>query len=107
MSPRKVQLDWKIGVKHCPCGQPNHLDETHCVNCGFGFGGAQPRQTFKMRGVYRFQLLTTLALYLTLYLSSPGVPTQQSLALAQSTQANFETVQNRLLTLTSAVDWQK
>lgn len=113
MSPRKVQLDWKIGIKHCPCGQPNHLDETHCVNCGFGFGGARPhqprqrRRPFKMRRVYRFLLLTTLALYLTLYLSSPGIPTQQSLALAQSTQTNIETVQDRFLALTSAVDWQK
>ncbi len=113
MSPKKVQVDWKIGVKHCPCGQPNHLDETHCVNCGFGFGGARPRQPrqrsrpFKMRRVYRFLLLTTLALYLTLYLSSPGIPAQQSITLSQSTQTNIETVQNRLLSLTSAVDWQK
>ena len=109
MSPRKVQVDWKIGIKHCPCGQPNHLDETHCVKCGFGFGSesARPRQPFKMRRVYRFLLLTALALYLTLYLSSPGIPTQQTIALAQTTHANIETIQNRLLALTSTVDWQK
>ena len=49
----------------------------------------------------------TLAICLSLFLSRPRVATQQSIALAQSTQANIETVQNRLLSLTSAVDWQK
>ena len=109
MSPRKVQLDWKIGIKHCPCGQPNHLDETHCVKCGFGFGSASPRsrQPFKMRRVYRFLFLTALVTYLTLYLSSPRIPTLQTIALAQTTEANIEIIQNRLLALTSAVDWQK
>ena len=109
MSPRKVQLDWKIGIKHCPCGQPNHLDETHCVKCGFGFESASPRsrQPFKMRRVYRFLFLTALVTYLTLYLSSPRIPTLQTIALAQTTEANIEIIQNRLLALTSAVDWQK
>ena len=65
------------------------------------------RQPFKMRRVYRFLLLTALALYLTLYLSSPKIPTQQSIALAQTTQANIEILQARLLSLTSTVDWQK
>ena len=109
MSPRKVQLDWKIGIKHCPCGQPNHLDETHCVKCGFGFESASPRsrQPFKMRRVYRFLFLTALVTYLILYLSSPRIPTLQTIALAQTTEANIEIIQNRLLALTSAVDWQK
>ena len=60
-----------------------------------------------MRQVYRFLLLTTLAAYLIFFLSSPGIPTQQSIALAQSTEANIETVQARLLALTSAVDWRQ
>ena len=47
MSPRKVQVDWKIGIKQCPCGQPNHLDETHCVRCGLGFAGAQQSSAFQ------------------------------------------------------------
>ena len=107
MSPRKLQVDWNTGSKHCPCGQPNHLDETHCVKCGFGLAGARSRQPFRMRRVYRFLILTTLAAYLIFYLSSPGIPTQQAIALAQSTQANIETVQARLLALTSAVDWRQ
>ena len=106
MSPKKVQLDWKIGIKQCPCGQPNHLDETHCVRCGSGFGGARSRQPFKMRRLYRFALLTTLAIYLTLYLSSPTISIQQSTALAQNTKANLETIENRLLALPTVLDWR-
>ena len=106
MSPRKVQVDWKIGIKHCPCGQPNHLDETHCVKCGLGIGGARPRQPFRLRRLFGFVLLTTLAIYLTLYLSGLRISKQQSIALAQNTKANLETVENRLLALTSALDWR-
>ena len=106
MSPRKVQVDWKIGLKHCPCGQPNHLDETHCVRCGLGFGGARSRQPFRIRRLFRFVLLTTLAIYLTLFLSGSRISLQQSIALAQNTKANLETVENRLLALTSALDWR-
>ncbi len=106
MSPRKVQLDWKIGIKQCPCGQPNHLDETHCVRCGSGFGAARSRQPFKMRRLYRFALLTALAIYLTLYLSSPTISIQQSTALAQNTKANLETIENRLLALPAVLDWR-
>ncbi len=106
MSPRKVQLDWKIGIKHCPCGQPNHLDETHCVRCGLGFGAARSRQPFRMRRLYRFALLTTLAIYLTLYLSSPSISIQQSTALAQNTKENVETIANRLLALPTVLDWK-
>ena len=106
MSPRKVQLDWKIGIKHCPCGQPNHLDETQCVRCGLGFGGARSRQPFRMRRLYRFALLTALAIYLTLYLSSPTISIQQSTALAQNTKANLETIENRLLALPTVLDWR-
>ena len=107
MSSRKVQVDWNIGSKHCPCSQPNHLDETHCVKCGSGLGGARTRQLFRMRQVYRFLLLTTLAAYLIFFLSSPGIPTQQSIALTQSTEANIESMQARLLALTSVVDWRQ
>ena len=106
MSPKKVQLDWKIGIKHCPCGQPNHLDETHCVRCGLGFGGARSSQPFRMRRLYRFALLTALAIYLTLYLSSPTISIQQSTALAQNTKANLETIENRLLALPTVLDWR-
>ncbi len=106
MSPKKVQLDWKIGIKQCPCGQPNHLDETHCVRCGTGFGAARSRRPFKMRRLYRFALLTALAIYLTLYLSSPTISTQQSTALAQNTKANIETIENRLLALPTVLDWR-
>ena len=106
MSPRKVQVDWKFGVKHCPCGQPNHLDETHCVRCGLGFGGARSRQPFRMRRLFRFVLLATLAIYLTLFLSSSSISVQQSIALAQNTKADLETVENRLLALPSVLDWR-
>lgn len=107
MSPRKVQADWKIGIIHCSCGQPNCLDETHLVSCGFGFSGARSRQPFRIRRLLRIVLLTTVAICLTLFLSSPRVSTQHSIALDQSAKANIETVQNRLLALTSAVDWQE
>ena len=106
MSPTKVQLDWKIGIKHCPCGQPNHLDETQCVRCGLEFGGARSRRPFKMRRLYRFVFLTTLAIYLTFYLSSPTISIQQSTALAQNTKANLETIENRLLALPTVLDWR-
>ena len=106
MSPRKVQVDWKIGIKYCPCGQPNHLDETHCVKCGFGIGGARSRQPFRLRRLFRFVFLTTLAIYLTLYLSGSRISIQQSIALVQNTKANLESIENRLLALTSALDWR-
>ena len=106
MSPRKTQVDWKIGIKQCPCGQPNHLHETHCVRCGFGFAGARSRRPFRMRRLFRFALLTTLAVYLTFYLSSPTISLQQSTALAQTTKANLETIENQLLALTTALNWR-
>lgn len=106
MTPRKVQVDWKIGIKQCPCGQPNHLHETHCVRCGAGFGGTRSRQPFKVRRLFRFALLTTLAVYLTFYLSSPTISLQQSTVLAQNTRANLETIENQFLTLTTALSWR-
>ena len=106
MTPRKEQVDWKIGIKQCPCGQPNHLHETHCVRCGFGFAGARSRRPFKMRRLFRFALLTTLAVYLTFYLSSPTISLQQSTVLAQHTKANLETVENQFLALTTALSWR-
>ena len=107
LSSRKMQVDGKIGIIHCSCGQPNCLDKTHFVRCGFGFGGARSRQPFSIRRLLRFVLLTTVAICLTLFLSSPRVFIQQSIALAQSAEANIETVPNRLLALTRAVDWPK
>ena len=89
MSPRKVQVDWKFGIKHCLWGHPNHLDETHCLKCGFRFGSAQSRQPFRMRRLLSFVLLTTLAIYLTLHLSDSRISVQQSIALAQNTKARF------------------
>ena len=106
MTPRKVQVDWKIGIKQCPCGQPNHLHETHCVRCGCGFAGARSRRPFRMRRLFRFALLTTLAVYLTFYLSSPTISIQQSTALAQTTKANLETIENQFLALTTALSWR-
>ena len=106
MSPRKVQVDWKFGVKHCPCGQPNHLDETHCVRCGLGFGGAQSRQPFRMRRLFRFVLLTTLAIYLTLFLSSSSISVQQSIALAQNTKARFRNCRESALGFAECLDWR-
>ena len=107
MSPRKVQVDWKIGIKQCPCGQPNHLHETHCVKCGARFSGARTRRPFRMRRLYRFLLLTALAVYFTLYLSAPRIPQQQSIALARNTQANLKIMEDRLLALSSELDWRK
>ncbi len=107
MTPRKEQVDWKIGIKQCPCGQPNHLHETHCVRCGAGFGGARTRRPFRMRRLYRFLLLTALAVYFTLYLSAPRIPQQQSIALARNTQANLKIMEDRLLALSSELDWRK
>lgn len=107
MSSRKVQADSKIGIIHCSCGQPNCLDATHLVRCGFGFGGARSRQPFRIGRLLRFVLLMTLAICLTLFLSRPRVATQQSIAFVQSTEANIETVQNRFLALSRTVDWQK
>ena len=106
MTPRKVQVDWKIGIKQCPCGQPNHLHETHCVRCGAVFAGARSRQPFKVRRLFRFALLTALTVYLTFYLSSPTISLQQSTALAQTTKANLETIENQLLALTTALSWR-
>ncbi len=106
MGPRKVQVDWKIGIKQCPCGQPNHLHETHCVRCGAGFADARSRRPFRMRRLYRFLLLTVLAVYFTLYLASPRISEQQSIALAQNTQADLKIIENRLLALSSELDWR-
>ena len=106
MTPRKEQVDWKIGIKQCPCGQPNHLHETHCVRCGVAFAGARSRRPFRMRRLFRFALLTTLAVYLTFYLSSPTISLQQSTVLAQHTRANLETIENQLLALTTALSWK-
>ena len=106
MTPRKVQVDWKIGIKQCPCGQPNHIHETHCLRCGFGFAGAGSRRPFRMRRLFRFALLTALAVYLTFYLSSPTISLQQSTALAQHTKANLETIENQFLALTTALGWR-
>ena len=106
MRPRKEQVDWKIGIKQCPCGQPNHLHETHCVRCGAGFADARSRRPFRMRRLYRFLLLTVLAVYFTLYLASPRISEQQSIALAQNTQADLKIIENRLLALLSELDWR-
>ena len=107
MTPKKEQVDWKIGIKQCPCGQPNHLHETHCVRCGASrLPAPAARRPFRTRRLFRFALLTTLAIYLTFYLSSPTISLQQSTALAQTTKANLETVENQLLALTTALSWR-
>jgi len=63
-----------------------------------------------MRRLFRFALLTTLAIYLaiylTFYLSGPKISLQQSTALAQHTKANLETVENQLVALTTALSWR-
>ncbi len=106
MSPRKVQADWKIGIIHCSCGQPNCLDETHLVRCGFGFGGARSRPPFRIRRLLRFVLLTTMAICLTLFLSGPRISIQRLTALAQDTKLDLELIENRVLALKSALDWR-
>ncbi|MDE0632387.1 MAG: SH3 domain-containing protein [Caldilineaceae bacterium] len=59
-----------------------------------------------MRRQFRFLLLTALAIYLTLYLSGSRISVQQSIALAQNTEANLKIIENRLLALSSALDWR-
>ena len=59
-----------------------------------------------MRRLFRFVLLATLAIYLTLYLSSSSISVQQSTALAQNTKSNLETIENRLLALPTVLDWR-
>ena len=62
--------------------------------------------SFRMRRLFRFLLLTALAIYLTLYLSGSRISVQQSIALAQNTEANLKIIENRLLALSSALDWR-
>ncbi|MCY4082218.1 MAG: SH3 domain-containing protein [Caldilineaceae bacterium] len=57
-----------------------------------------------MRRLFRFALLTTLAVYLTFYLSTPTISLQQSTVLAQHTKANLETIENQFLALTTALN---
>ncbi|MCY3707991.1 MAG: SH3 domain-containing protein [Caldilineaceae bacterium] len=59
-----------------------------------------------MRRLFRFLLLTALAIYLTLYLSGSRISVQQSIALAQNTEANLKIIESRLLALSSALDWR-
>lgn len=59
-----------------------------------------------MRRLFRFLLLTALAIYLTLYLSGSSISVQQSIALAQNTEANLKIIKNRLMALSSALDWR-
>lgn len=54
----------------------------------------------------RFLLLTALAVYLTLFLSGPRISVQQTIALAQNTEANLKIIENRLLALSNALDWR-
>ncbi len=59
-----------------------------------------------MRRLFRFLLLTALAVYMTFYLSGPKISAQQSIAIAQNTAANLKIIENRFLALTSALDWR-
>ena len=59
-----------------------------------------------MRRLFRFLLLTALAVYMTFYLSGPRISGQQSIAIAQNTAANLKIIENRFLALTSALDWR-
>lgn len=59
-----------------------------------------------MRRLFRFLLLTALAVYMTFYLSGPRISAQQSIAIAQNTEANLKIIENRFLALTSALDWR-
>lgn len=59
-----------------------------------------------MRRLFRFLLLTALAVYMTFYLSGPKISAQQSIAFAQNTAANLKIIENRFLALTSALDWR-
>jgi len=51
-------------------------------------------------------LLTALAIYLTFYLAGPKISAQQYITLAQNTEANLKIIENRLLALSSALDWR-
>ena len=59
-----------------------------------------------MRRLFRFLLLTALAVYMTFYLSGPRISAQQSIAIAQNTEASLKIIENRFLALTSALDWR-
>lgn len=59
-----------------------------------------------MRRLFRFLLLTALAVYMTFYLSGPKISAQQSFAIAQNTAENLKIIENRFLALTSALDWR-
>ena len=89
MSPRKEQIDWKMGVKQCPCGQPNHLDETYCVNCGFGFEGQSSRRprTQAVSKSVPAVVLATLAVLIAISISKALSSTETPPALAQGSLA--------------------
>ena len=97
---RKEQVDWKIGVKHCPCGQSNHLDEDYCVSCGFPFGDNPVRRRprpWRFRSWAAFAVLmglltTPIILGITGWRPSARLNT----ATYQSTQQNLT---SRVLTL--------
>ncbi len=59
-----------------------------------------------MRRLFRFLLLTALAVYMIFYLSGPRISGQQSIAIAQNTEASLKIIENRFLALTSALDWR-
>ena len=106
MSPRKEQVDWRIGIKQCPCGQANHLHETHCVRCGAGFAGARSRQPFRMRRPVQIRAPDNTGRLPDLLPVQPNnLPTAVHCP-RQDTTAYLETVANRLLALTSDFDWR-
>ena len=70
------------------------------------FAGDRTRKPFRMRRLFRFLLLTALAIYLTFYLAGPKLSAQQYITLAQNTEDNLKIIENRLLALSSALDWR-
>ena len=109
MSPRrKEQVDWKIGVKHCPRGHANHLDEDYCVVCDFPFGNNPSRRPRPIRSQpWQFRSWAAFTVILGL-LVSPIVfsisgwrpPASPATSPYQSTQQNLT---NRVLTLENKV----
>ena len=63
---RKEQVDWKIGVKHCPRGHRNHLDEDYCIECDYPFGDNPVRHRPRP---WRFRSWTAIAILLGLLVS--------------------------------------
>lgn len=113
---RKKMVDWKIGVKHCPCGQPNHLDEDYCVRCDFPFGdNPSRRNTRKRTKSGRFFLLvgaavlTTVLAITLLGIDSPSKPTPttaQTSVTYRELVTRIRTLENKVLKLEQDVHAQ-